>query len=649
MTFLTRFRKMDILGSQVGLNVAGSSSVKTIFGALLSIIFIALLASGSVILIIPYFDSSNPFVVMTTKEASEYPAIDLYEDQIIPPIFLFDINTQAISQKDFLRYVTPVAYQIIQKFNIVDGVFKTDTTRIQIDIVPCSQVDADLDKKIYGIWNQEKELKEFKNYIGMCLYPKNKEQFLVTGKPRSDIYSTLSIRFLPCSLPSGCVSLEELARIGLNLPQLKKNIISSQKIDPVTVTPILENILPINPQQKTNFKANLRQNFIIDTAGFFSNPSIRANFADFSEYKSSYAYRDISKITCSKTEVESNICVPYTVFEYSSSGSSLTVERSYVGLFETIANIGGLKEILFMVMMLIYSLYNAKVERCYLFNMIFNPKELNLIGLVSSSEKNTGKTEQKDKLEKLKKLSEKNIESCLDIVNIVREINKIRVLTDIFLPEEYQSIIPLISLNYESITDTKENHLEDNLKDRNNIKVAPKKRFYTYQDSLNNIRSEMREKDIRKEQHTENNPRMRTHNHSGTIDKGQVIKAYATPLKVMKNEEIDDKLKFECEFNRRVRRYFSKKLVEHDSLWKGKELGEEIDDLKVDSDPQKVVIEQQDPAPTNNITGNAREEKKIDSSTSNHQLMPLDFEEPSPNERPEIPENKTTRKRINIP
>ena len=86
-------RSVDFLGSPVALSVKGSASVKTIFGSVLSIVYMVGLVLGFSVLFNDYLDKSKPSVMNYIKENSEYPVIDLYREAIIPPVAVFDALT----------------------------------------------------------------------------------------------------------------------------------------------------------------------------------------------------------------------------------------------------------------------------------------------------------------------------------------------------------------------------------------------------------------------------------------------------------------------------------------------------------------------------------------------------------------------------
>ena len=238
------FRSIDFLGSPVTLSVKGSSSVKTIFGSFLSLVGVILIGVGVGVLVDLYLDKSKPSVVHYLTEKEEYPRVDLYKEAIVPPVALMDVlSTTGIPRELVPKYGFFVA--VMYHFKVVNNSGKTELIQSleQIPMVPCDQLPPEVDDALYGTWNRSPNSLYLKQSFSFCVNP-NKEAFDIIGKPNDANFRWFTIMFLPCTLPAGCATEEELSRIYVNIPEMKKTVSPGDYQYPLKTLPLLEDIFP---------------------------------------------------------------------------------------------------------------------------------------------------------------------------------------------------------------------------------------------------------------------------------------------------------------------------------------------------------------------------------------------------------------------
>ena len=97
-------------------------------------------------------------------------------------------------------------------------------------------------------------IKEF----GIC--PRPSDSFVVEGKGSEAIYRLFTIKIMPCSLPAGCESVDEMAKANFQIVLPSSNYQLSSKDDPHKFILNVDDVYYINPtvKQMFNSKTNRR-------------------------------------------------------------------------------------------------------------------------------------------------------------------------------------------------------------------------------------------------------------------------------------------------------------------------------------------------------------------------------------------------------
>ena len=97
---------------------------------------------------------------------------------------------------------------------------------------------------------------------------------------------------------------------------------------------------------------------IIDNSGFFSGTNLKTEYSSVERQQFNSRYRDHVTVTCTAESILDYSCTSYISFFYNSGPAIETITRTYKGWLETLGDIGGVSEILFIAFSLIYSVYN---------------------------------------------------------------------------------------------------------------------------------------------------------------------------------------------------------------------------------------------------------------------------------------------------
>ena len=419
-------RSLDFLGSDISLNVKGSSAVKTIFGAFLSVVCAVVLILGMGVLVMDYFDKSKPNVIQILKENEQFPKIDLFANPVVPPIALFDAAFQPIPRNKVPRYGSFVSALFSYSFTTENGAVRLIETKKFIPMIPCDQLSPEVDNALFKDWKSLGVAQNIKQTYGYCVSPE-KDSFVVHGKPNDRDFTWFAVMFVPCSLPTGCASDEEVASLYLNIPLIKKTVIPGDYDQPLQTRALLEDTYPVSPFSLHRLENKLRINTVVDSAGFLTEDTERARFADIGVQFNKYAWRNPSVLGCDLDKVPRKGCQPYNLIVFTSSGAEQIFQRTYVGLFETLGNIGGLKEIVMIAIGLLYMHYHAHAEAQFLRENVFR---LSQDAQAHARLLQLDAREAKKLQAGLKDTADGLVEHYLDAVTIVRELATLRLLVE---------------------------------------------------------------------------------------------------------------------------------------------------------------------------------------------------------------------------
>lgn len=110
-------------------------------------------------------------------------------------------------------------------------------------------------------------------------------------------------------------------------------------------------------QQQTNQKI-VGADQILNSRGYLIKDWIQKNFSTEEDSKIKLRPRDPSKIACLEADILAGLCQSYFSIEVISSGRQATYTSTYRGVLEAIGDIGGLKEVVYLVFSLLYSMYD---------------------------------------------------------------------------------------------------------------------------------------------------------------------------------------------------------------------------------------------------------------------------------------------------
>ena len=281
-----------------------------------------------------------------------------------------------------------------------------------------------------------------------CVNPTDID-YEVRGKSTDADFSLITFSALPCDRPD-CASIAEVEQLNVYFFNPVYTLDFSNKDRPAS--PFPQSRPPIKPSFGTS-QMNaflMKQNIIRDSNGLFFGETTAAKFVDIGERLTGTQGWVGPRTTCFGVEPEK--CEALAYWQYSADASVLRIQRSYKGLFETLGEIGGIKELIHWVFLTIYSWYNSRKLKKFMSDRIFNFSEdmESMLGCLGGGQKpalpgKRSKQEQKLAAE-LHKLAEDSVDSGLDAISILKDLNKMKLLIKLLLPPAAVRLEPLVTL-----------------------------------------------------------------------------------------------------------------------------------------------------------------------------------------------------------
>ena len=444
--------RLDILAPEVSVNINGQSSVKTVFGAFLSCIATGAFLWMCRILVGEYFNTSKPNIAQENAATEQYPKIDLQEGFHLPMVFVYNNEVTPLRPAQIGRFFT-IFYIKYRYLSLESGELKVET--VSMPFVPCAELQSQ-NKRAYQIPGGSAVFKTLASNFGLCVDYDERETY-VQGSGFDAVYELTSLEVYPCSLSEGCATKEELAKVGLTVSTIRAEMNLGKYKNPVAYQTDPDNYFYVNPTVGQRYESKLMRTEIYDSRGFLSEESLESTFSSNERVQMNLFSREESQTSCSPEELDDGRCRAYFYFETISGASLLKVTRNYKGMIETFGDIGGIRELVYLLFIYFYSFYNQQVQKQVLVEQVFGLKKPNRLcrrkGVrntrVASSSPGFSPEGLGPAPGAVFEEAYRIIENSLNIVSIAKEANSLKFISNFLLNEYHRAISPLVALNIE--------------------------------------------------------------------------------------------------------------------------------------------------------------------------------------------------------
>lgn len=469
---ISHLKHLDFLGTGVNLNIAGQDRLKTYLGAFLTVCLVGSLMTVWWFQAQTYLETTSPQIFQEFSDLDDGAEIDLVEKKLLPTIGIYDeVLQNGLPAADVAKYVTIKGLMLVSKYNLATSSW--DVTQTPLDPVACSTLTPE-ERKLYDFENfgTEKRFTGFLNDKAICLKPPSSTMKIFGSVAKSHV-GVFSVQLFPCSLASGCVTALEFARVSVVLGDSKKSIRYADLSSPVTTIPNMNTLYQINQAMTQDYQSNFRLNEIYDNFGFGYSARLRTSYFDIGTTGYLTRMRNSAQITCTLPQIAASACAPYLKFSFRSSPRYSKTIRNYKGPTETLGEMGGVKEIFFVVFFLLYFPFDYFNKRYFILEKVFGIRQdiKALFSFQKTSDSNESPEDSSQNRsccrkkhrpnseqgcqEELQDLGSDLIERNLDVVSLVKALNDLRMLMGTFINEKQERIASYVSLRRQAYLLTK--------------------------------------------------------------------------------------------------------------------------------------------------------------------------------------------------
>ena len=479
--WLQKLKLLDLMAREVRLNVDGQQIVRTWFGFSFSFLYVGVIIAAAVFIFQNYARNDNPTTYTETLVGTVAPGMNLFTAANLPFIYAFD-KEKPIAADQLKNYFTINFYVLIQKTVVnANGTISTETSFLEYSDVPCSQLTAD-QRKGYAYMTESEFTYTRMMQNGICVAANDTLE--IVGEKSDLLVKRFYIEMYPCTQGASCANISTMLGTYFYMVTSSPNAVPSSKDNPVIFAPkisIAHFILP-NIKQITENRMQLSKIMDYTDKNFVPQWSTRKTYLDDLDFVTAQNVRDTNyvnpKITCVSTNDAD--CEAYYREIYISTPFVETRYRKYSTILDSFGTIGGISSVLMGVLRLIYSFYEFRVLQSDLVARLFKSKQLNKFHLLHEGESREAREEKEARKSRFRRLNccrkktsdEKetehrrqlalgSINSSMNIVNIVRELQCLRAVCHMIFTPQQLSIIPWLELSENYVKDQENSVIQE--------------------------------------------------------------------------------------------------------------------------------------------------------------------------------------------
>ena len=297
-----------------------------------------------------------------------------------------------------------------------------------LDAIRCNQVKGDQ----YAYFSSS-EISQALLDHGICFLPKkgDLDKYFLQGHQIEEIYSKLTLSLLPCSLedPTECVDEEIVRSTEYMLVSPSPDVDLSKADDFIKWNPLSGDILLLDTGSHQRFNSKFKKFSIFDKKSIFRDAVHRRDYFRIDQHYIYSFSRNESQIHCPPAVVEAGDkarCQPYAEMIFTSSDRQETITRLYPSFLRALSEIGGFSELIMVFIGVVYGIFNSWLCEMRKF----------LVKKVFGKEQESGSGD-----EKMKGYG-RVVEDNLDLVEVMKELNGLRLLNRVIFKEHHLTLLP---------------------------------------------------------------------------------------------------------------------------------------------------------------------------------------------------------------
>lgn len=448
--FAKFLRRLDLLAPDMTLNIGGENSVKTLFGSFLSLAYIGLVITVTVIQVRGYLDTKNPVAIFDSINIStSYEPFDLLAEKRVPIIFISDSYGRTVPFEYSKRAFD---FWFSLEIVVLNNEGQIEVSEVRLPTVKCQQLieNGQFNPNYYkNMGILEKNITE-----ALCFDTSNVTELIVQGNVVESPATVAYLELYPCHLEdvSQCLDKPTLNEMYIIFSFLEPNLDMSNKQNPLSYSLNSDFFVKLNTNAVNTVIHKLSSVTIVNDNGFLQAQNKVTSFAEIGKSYVYSGYRDEDNITCNIDENSFTDCPPYYQIQLQSSNSRKTITRTYKGILETLGEIGGLKELIQMAVFIFYMHYHSMMTKRTVVQKVFQIEAHYIPRVLCCKKSRVQDTSQSQKVKKNSEVSKQHVneaysrvESCLDVLRLATDLEALRFIIKVMWRESQRKDIPLLS------------------------------------------------------------------------------------------------------------------------------------------------------------------------------------------------------------
>ncbi len=409
---------LDLFMPDLKLNLQGQPGVGTKVGVGLSMVFLGVFGFLAYIIVSDFLDTKKPIVSQTIASTELPPFISFAEDKLYPILIFRHLGSARLDKEQLARFVTVHLTKVEVR---ADETGATTTSFSTMKVARCSELVAQGKLKSFHVTSKVE--RDLLLNEGVCVDPGEEDATLGRRTTRDPVYQQYMWRVFPCSLPSGCATREELSMLTFSSIIPKPNLDLSNKLEPVRYDTLMDEVTYLSTSLTGRLTINLMKSEIVDEAGFLQAERTVKSFTVVASSSYGNSDRNPAQLSCSASQfaIESG-CTPYWQQTLLTHPRKMVIKRQYKGMVESFSELGGMMDILFMIFLIPYRIYNSHVLKQRLVEVVHGVKKPRKSTVKPAHDSNLS---LKHHTETYNLLLD-GIDSCLDLVHLTKVVNHLQ-------------------------------------------------------------------------------------------------------------------------------------------------------------------------------------------------------------------------------
>ena len=413
-----RFNSFDLFVPDLRLNLEGQPGVGTKVGASLSMVFLGVLGFLAYVIVSDFLDTRKPLVSQTVESTELPPFISFADDKLYPILIFRYFGSARLEKEQLARFVTVHMTKVEVR---ADESGSTTTSFSTMNVARCSELVAQGKLKSFHVTSKIE--RDMLLEEGVCVDPGDQDATLGRRTTSDPIFQQYMWRVFPCSLPTGCASREELSMLTFSSIIPKPNLDLSNKLEPVRYDTLMDEVTYLSTSLTARATINLMKTEIVDGAGFLQRERLVKSFTVVGSSSYGNSDRNPAQLTCTPAQLTFEAgCSPYWQQTILTQPRKMVIKRQYKGIVESFSELGGILDILFMLFSIPYGIYNSHILKQRLVEIVHGVKKPNRPANNATSDSLSSYKQQMESY----KLLLLGVESCLDIIHLTKEVNRLR-------------------------------------------------------------------------------------------------------------------------------------------------------------------------------------------------------------------------------